>query len=86
MNYDDLLNCRCALPFDLLGVRDLAKKKGKQVTCWFPGATEVNLLDWMSGDSLGAMKKLDARGLFQIVLDQKKADALIEKLFYLINF
>lgn len=52
MNYGDLLNCRCALPFDLLGVRELRRNRGRQVTCWFSNATKVTLLDWINGESL----------------------------------
>ncbi len=82
MSYDDLLNCRCALPFDILGVRDMGENKGKQITCWFPSATRVKLLDWLTAEPLGTMKKVDPNGVFQIKLSQKTVDGLVEKLFY----
>lgn len=82
MNYDDLLNCRCALPFDLLGVRDSGKDGGKQITCWFPSALKVKLLDWVDGTVLGEMKKLKADGVFQLVLEPGVVKNLVEKLFF----
>lgn len=82
MNYDDLLNCQCALPFDLLGVRESDGGKGKLITSWFPGAITVKLLDWTSGSPLGVMKKLDPAGLFQLKLNASTVAKLEEKLFY----
>ena len=82
MNYDDLIHCRCAKPFDLLGVHELGEGQGTRVTCWFPDAEKVELLDWLSADGLGVMDKLDSSGLFQITLSLDKVNQLNEKRFF----
>ena len=63
----ELLEARCALPFELLGIHASAKER--QITCWFPHADKVELLAWAGQPEAGLeMAQIDGAGLFQTTL------------------
>ena len=64
----DLIDARCARPFDLLGFHDNPSGSGKVLRVWRPDATSVTIVRMASGESAGKMKQIRA-GLFELPLD-----------------
>ncbi|USE38489.1 1,4-alpha-glucan branching protein GlgB [Endozoicomonas sp. SCSIO W0465] len=61
---DDLLNTCCARPFDLLGWHPDRTGKGLVVRIWRPDAIAVDIIDELTGNSLGTTTPI-APGLFE---------------------
>ncbi len=74
----ELLEARCALPFDLLGVKETSGER--HIICWFPNADRVEVLPWAAETELEStelestemksieMKQVQDAGLFELVL------------------
>ncbi|MFK0571920.1 1,4-alpha-glucan branching protein GlgB [Endozoicomonas sp.] len=64
---DDLLNTRCARPFDLLGWHPARNGSGQLLRIWRPDAVRVEVVDELSGCRHGDAVGI-APGLFELIL------------------
>ncbi|WP_257284352.1 1,4-alpha-glucan branching protein GlgB [Endozoicomonas sp. SESOKO1] len=62
---DDLLNTCCARPFDLLGWHPAMTGRGLVIRIWRPDAMDVDIIDEVTGNSLGSASHI-APGLFEL--------------------
>ena len=63
---EDLMEVRCARPFDVLGIHD--QPDGRIVRVWRPDATSVSLINLGTEQRIGEMASL-GQGIFELSLD-----------------
>ena len=63
----DLMDVRCARPFDILGIHDHAAA-GKVIRVWRPDAMSVSLVNLETEQPVGEMKAL-GQGIFELLLN-----------------